>query len=389
MIGSEKMEQSYNLLTKHLLREGYHVHHYPQYVKIPAVYPVTLENVYGGFQYRSDYIQQKNFQTGCGLYVKGKYCLNDMGYMGVDWCFENDNPVVLCPFGSISCKRNHPLLEKREGARSFHFCRCRMTYGYIYDMSVEKLQKLQKSDKDRLLKKFFETHSENMCHHHMFFDERKMEWYFKYQPLRCAKICTGGEYCPLRGRNLTKKKGNLFYDLKVSTVRKDNTFFAGEPIISIIKGKRFLNHSVSLDICTALQHIAADEIYQKEWWNQYSMQHLYDPDLKIEILNIRAGKTEGRDLEQDLQDIQRGIHVVHSSDLEAAKKQKKAEEKKKREQAKTMTLAKKAAQYGLQALDWKEQEFLRKRFGTEELKSVCKREAERGVQLSLADYFEM
>ena len=296
------MEQSYNLLTKHLLREGYHVHHYPQYVKIPAVYPVTLENVYGGFQYRSDYIQEKNYQTGCGLYVKGKHCLNDLGYMGIDWCFENDNPVVLCPFGAISCKRNHPLLENKEGTRSFHFCRCRMTYGYVYDLSIERLQKLQKSDKDRLLKKFFEKHSENVCQHHMFFDERKMEWYFKYQPLMCAKTCTGGEFCPLRGRNLTKKKGNLFYDLKVSTVRKDDTFFAGEPIISIIKGKRFLDHSVSLDICAALRNIAANEIYWKEWWNQYSMLHIYDPDLKIEILNIREGKSEGRDLERDLQD---------------------------------------------------------------------------------------
>ena len=131
------------------MREGYHVQHYPQYVKIPAVYPVTLENVYGGFQYRSDYIQEKNYQTGCGLYVKGKHCLNDLGYMGIDWCFENDNPVVLCPFGTISCKRNHPLLENKEGTRSFHFCRCRMTYGYVYDMSIERLQKLQKSDKDR------------------------------------------------------------------------------------------------------------------------------------------------------------------------------------------------------------------------------------------------
>lgn len=383
------MEQSYNLLTKHLLREGYHVHHYPQYVKIPAVYPVTLENVYGGFQYRSDYIQEKNYQTGCGLYVKGKHCLNDLGYMGIDWCFENDNPVVLCPFGAISCKRNHPLLENKEGTRSFHFCRCRMTYGYVYDMSIERLQKLQKSDKDRLLKKFFETHSENVCQHHMFFNERKMEWYFKYRPLMCAKTCTGGEFCPLRGRNLTKKKGNLFYDLKVSTVRKDDTFFAGEPIISIIKGKRFLDHSVSLDICAALRNIAANEIYWKEWWNQYSMLHIYDPDLRIEILNIREGRSEGRDLEQDLQDIQKGIHVVHASDLVSAKKQKKKEEKEKREQTKIIKLEEKAAQYGLQALDPREQEFLRKRLGTEELKRVCTREAESGVQMDLTDYFEM
>ena len=119
------------------------------------------------------------------------------------------------------------------------------------------------------------------------------------------------------------------------------------------------------------------------------MLHIYDPDLKIEILNIREGRSEGRDLERDLQDIQKGIHVVHASDLASAKKQKKKEEKKKREQTKTMRLVEKAAQYGLQTLDQREQEFLRKRLGTEELKRVCLREAESGVQMDLIDYFEM
>ena len=52
------------------------------------------------------------------------------------------------------------------------------------------------------------------------------------------------------------------------------------------------------------------------------MLHIYDPDIKIEILNIQEGKSEGRDLEQNLQDIQKGIHVVHASDLATAKKQK-------------------------------------------------------------------
>src|SRR5699024_7608781 len=109
----------------------------------------------------------------------------------------------------------------------------------------------------------------------------------------------------------------------------------------------------------------------------------------IEILNIREGRSEGRDLEQDLQDIQKGIHVVHASDLASAKKQKKKEEKEKREQTKIMKLEEKAAQYGLQALDPREQEFLRKRLGTEEQKRVCTKEAESGAQMDLTDYFEM
>ena len=146
---------------------------------------------------------------------------------------------------------------------------------------------------------------------------------------------------------------------------------------------------LSLDICAALGNIAADEIYWKEWWNQYSMLHIYDPDIKIEILNIQEGKSEGRYLEQNLQDIQKGIHVVHASDLATAKKQKKKEEKKKREQTKIIKLEEKAAQYGLQVLDPREQEFLRKRLGTEELNRVCTREAESGGQMDLTDYFEM
>ena len=54
-----------------------------------------------------------------------------------------------------------------------------------------------------------------------------------------------------------------------------------------------------------------------------------------------------------------------------------------------MKLEEKAAQYGLQTLDPREQEFLRKRLGTEELKRICTREAESGVQMDLTDYFEI
>lgn len=53
----------------------------------------------------------------------------------------------------------------------------------------------------------------------------------------------------------------------------------------------------------------------------------FDSDHKIEILNIRKEKSEGRGLEQNLQDIQRGIYIIHASDFATAKKQKKKEEK--------------------------------------------------------------
>lgn len=69
----------------------------------------------------------------------------------------------------------------------------------------------------------------------MFYNYDKQEWSLKYDPMKCR--CGPGEYCTLRGRPLSEKTGNIYYDLKVSTIRKDDTFFAGEPVVIDHKGK--------------------------------------------------------------------------------------------------------------------------------------------------------
>ena len=52
----------------------------------------------------------------------------------------------------------------------------------------------------------------------------------------------------LQGRPLSKKTGNIYYDLKVSTIRKDDTFLLGT-CSDDHKGKKFLQSKVSVDIC--------------------------------------------------------------------------------------------------------------------------------------------
>lgn len=355
--------KNFNQLTELLLIEGWDEEQYPEYVKIPfgQTEDNLLENIYGGFEYRRSYIVQAAFQTGCGLYVKGENCISNMSYMGTEWCFENDNVIVRCPFYKNACEKNDPLLWESQAA--FSFCACHRTGRYDYEQSVERILTEKSKEKERLYKETAAKYNGKICRNHMYYRDRTATWEWKYNPMVCAKQCSM-QFCKMRGRQLSEKKGNVFYDLKVKTKRKDDTFFSGEPIIALIKGKRLLERQVSMDICEAVAGVAEKQIYEKEWWNGYSMQKLYDPDLEIEILNIRAQRRECRDLLQDLEDIKNGIHIVHESD----QKKRLKEEKKKRKSKKCNSLMKKIQGKGYESLNDQEKRFAEKYLKEEDIK---------------------
>ena len=186
---------------------------------------------------------------------------------------------------------------------------------------------------------------------------------------------------------LVKEKGNVFYDIRISTVRKDGTFFDGQPIISVVKGRKFLERQVSMDICRAIAACGKEEIFRREWWNGYSMQKLYDPDLKIEILNIRAERRACRDLEQDLEDIRNGISVVHESDRIKAKKERKKVNKQKQLER----LERKIAKSGYGALNDAEQRMADKKIGADKV-AILEQERQctgQNRQLSLSMWMEL
>ncbi|MEI3474602.1 MAG: hypothetical protein V8Q93_15100 [Blautia faecis] len=72
-----------------------------------------------------------------------------------------------------------------------------------------------------------------------------------------------------------------------------------------------------------------EDIFRKEWFNGYSMQALYDPDLKVEILNVRVAARLIRDKVQDLQDEKAGINVSYEADFAKANKKWKQKRKEK------------------------------------------------------------
>ncbi len=211
-------EYKYNLLTQELLLQGYTTENHPDYVRIGIgkMGKSPLENSDGGFVYTDEYLEEKTFMSGCGLYVKWENCIDRLEYMNETFCFENDNVVFRCPWHKRDCERNHPLLKEDE------FCACHMVSDYQYKKSVEYLKEQADRKKEELFQKCKEQHKNRICKLHMFYNYDKQEWSLKYDPMKCR--CGPGEYCTLRGRPLSEKTGNIYYDLKVSTIRKDREY---------------------------------------------------------------------------------------------------------------------------------------------------------------------
>lgn len=380
------MGNSFNLLTDELLLSGYSKEEYPEYVKVPSgsFGQNPLDNIYGGFEFQWNYLEQNYYQTGCGLYATARSCISDMSYMGVTWCFENDNVLIKCPYRKACCEQNDPILAGM--GPTFCFCSCHMTDQYEYENSIERIIREHDKEMEQLYKQYEKEHSGRICRNHMYYSPRDGEWKFRYNPVKCASSCREG-FCPVRSRMLEKEKGNVFYDVRISTVRKDGTLFDGQPITSIIKGKKFLERQVSMDICRAIAASGKNEIFQREWWNGYSMCKMYDPDLEIEIVNIRADRRAGRDLEQDLEDIQNGILVVHESDR--IKKQK--EQKRVKKQKRLECLERKIAKNGYVSLTDTERRLADKKIGSDRIKVLeqSRSGTRQEEQLSLSMWMEL
>lgn len=236
----------YNLLTQRLLSEGYSVDHYPNYVQIqdstlPGGDP--LNNLGGGFIFKRAVANDCTYKTGCGKYVLGKNVNSDMSYMGILWCHENDNPVIRCPYDIPDCPDNDPLLHGTHGGGLCIMCHCvchRTEESYDYENSIEKADDERQAEKDKKYEEYSKAHNGRVCLNHMYFDERTREWRLNYEPQRCARICySQNGWCPVLDRRLSRKKANVYYDLKTSHIRKDGTLFDGEVIVHIEKGIRY------------------------------------------------------------------------------------------------------------------------------------------------------
>lgn len=409
----------YNELTKRLLAEGYTAEDYPKdKVHIAnggfKANGNPLDNIYGGFEYNRIYADAFIYKTGCGMCVYGKETISDMGFMGVEWCHENDNPVIRCPYDKAECPDNDSRLYGMRGGGLCIQCWCvchRTNEPYDYENSFEKLEKERQEEKERKYLEYCKSHNGRICRNHMFFNERDRTWELKYNPKICARIkCYGrngnalGEYdsiCPIMGHELTKKKGNVFYDLKISYLRADlnGTLFEGQIDTKIRKGIRVFNGPVSMDICNNYVRLCGDDLLNEvrmKYHSELFFAERYGRYFDVEVLNIRAEHRESRDLMQDLQDIREGILVSHASDEERNTKERKKEKRQQVKEKKIAAIEKKILSVGYGNMDTFEQNKACKLLSFDRIDELeatrearVKAERERPVQMSLTDFMEM
>lgn len=354
----------YNELTKVLLAAGYDAETFPKdKVRIPhggsRTPDMPLDNYYGGFEYNRAYSNTLIFRTGCGKFVYGKNVLSGMGYQGIEWCLENYNPVVRCPYDRPDCPDNDPLLHGTMGGGLCIqcWCVCHPTDApYDYDNSFEKLEEERQKERKQKYLEYEAAHNGRICPHHMYYDERTKTWELKYDPGDCARLkCTG--MCPILGRELDRKKGNVYYDVK-STFRRydlDGTLFEGQVDTTLKKGIRKFKFPVSMDICRNYVKLCKEDLIREVILNDYHSELFFAKyhgrQFGVEILNIRAEQRESRDLAQDLEDIKNGIKVQHVSDREKADKKLKSQRRQKNKEAKIARLEKKLLEIGYHNLE--------------------------------------
>lgn len=348
--------EDYNLLTQKLLAEGYTAENHPDYVRIPSGWNKDdrLENLHHGFEYTRKYRDKLVFETGCGLLVAGSDIgFGSMSYMGILWIPENNNPVICCPYRKDTCDKRNPILGGPSGgalAKIFQ-CDCHLTdKPYAYDISVKRIRDDINREKRQKYDEFSDRVKGHVCYWHMRYNDWTGEWKQKYNPMDCARHCTRvGGICDLRHTPVSKKKGNVFYDVKVSYIRRDGTLFDGEKVVKINKGMRLFETGKSITICEEVVKRCKKDIIRKEM-NRLRYEIRFR-GWKVEVLNIRAERRESRDLMQDLQDIREGIEVVHVSDLNKAAKAAKKEHRQQAQQKKIAKLEKKILEVGYDSLE--------------------------------------
>ena len=211
------MEKEYNELTKRLLADGYTADNHPNYVKVGSCCQEKdnpLRNFDGGFQYLRWYVYNQAFCAPCGLMCKGSSCMSSMSYNRVEWSYENDLAIIQCPY-SRTCELRDPRLPQ-DGILKKQ-CAVHMTgENYQYEGSLEMLQKLQDEEIRRQKESFIQQRKGCACENHMHYNNEKSIWEMHYSPSICANLKCRTDFCPILNKELDKKRGNVFYDLKIS-----------------------------------------------------------------------------------------------------------------------------------------------------------------------------
>lgn len=373
-----------NELTKRLLTEGWKPEETP---------PDTKEYFwfYGGWTYTTEALRAMTFETPCGLLVKGsRFGSGDMAWRGIKWQPENDNPVVCCPrFDLDFCAIQHPQLwDERSASRSglTRQCACHRTARpYTYEGSLDEAHDRVWAEAEELWESFKVRHRGRVCKQHCYYDRTAKEWHILFNPITCAdnygRAC---RYCPILGKELDTRRGNVFYDVKETRIIKGDWLFPDKEVTTIHKGYKVLDRTVSLTLCDAIVRYAKHHVIDRFLLNHHHELY-FDKSLRYELINFRAQRQNTRDIMQDLADTAAGIEVVHQADAEQFRKEQKRARKAARLAQRVRSLEKLILTGDLDDLTYSQKNGLKKHLSEDRIAELMaqRRDAAEQVQTSL------
>ena len=373
-----------NKISQKLLAEGWTQEQTP-----PGMKPWNW--FYGGWTYKWDSRQDVVFESPCGLLWKRSEVSYSgcMSFMGINWTEENDNIATLCPYYSRKerCEKNHPYLEDRPmgGCHYEHlsFCAIHETdKPWEYEKSAERVRDLAEQLKEKRWNDFAKSRNGRVCRHHSHYNRNTGEWSMCYDPTRCLTYQCA--WCSVLGKEISTKRGNVFYDVKINWTIHGEGLYPDEKKTSITKGIKLLDRPCSMTLCEAIAKVGKKDIQERERMRHH--QDLFFGRIdSVEVLNVRAEKKAGRDIFQDLQDIEEGFEIHHAADYlaaaAAAKKAHRADLREKNRKAQEKILR----DTGWKALSTFEKRKVRKYLTLEEIRSIEKeRESAKDIgQISL------
>lgn len=350
-----------NKLTTELTAQGYDEINHPDWVYVGGSRSnPTLDNWEGGFKYYYWHIAKLTYETPCGIHCRYESIMTGTAYMGIEWSYENDCPLVHCPYYNTECDKRHKYLAEIRGMGK-DWCNVhKVNKPYTYEESLEQLHKLHEDDIRNRQISFIMQRNNRVCKNHMSYNRDAGEWEYHFDPMTCGRLgCSAiaNGTCPIVQKT-DKQKGNVYYDRKIRYRRRDldGTLFDGQIDTVIEKDNQVFTSPINFAVCQMVANMCKDQITANErlrhhdkifFAQYYGDSHFYE----LEIINVRAEKKLARDLEQDLRDIADGIAVIHVRDSIKEKKELKHRKRVEADEKRREKLRKKLVQVGLENLD--------------------------------------
>lgn len=197
------MSMEQNQLTRDLYAAGYTREDHPSFV-----YWSDWQN----FGYLFEALLKFTWETPCGLLVDGKSDLgrglacSDASFQGIDYCPENDNPLLRCPYERKDCP--HSI-----SGFPVPLCPCHTTgKRYSYEQSAERVES-ERSERQH--RQYMEITGGAYCACVVGgngYDGGHVE--VQYDVEQCIRCRCQNPVCVIRKQKRDLSRANIFYDVR-------------------------------------------------------------------------------------------------------------------------------------------------------------------------------